>query len=830
MVNLITIFRRETAAYFNSAIAYIFIIVFVLINGGLYMTQFFILNRADMRPFFSSLPFFLAIFLPAVTMRLWAEEKKGNTFELLLTFPMTPHELVLGKFLASLLFYIVALAGTLVIPLMLHLLGHADMGAIAGAYLGAVLIGALFLSIGIFISGLARDQIVAFILAMMVCFSIHLIGSDFVASSIDGWVPGFGTLLGSFFGTAKHYDSFAKGVMDNRDALYFVLGILIFLTLNGFWIEGRMRPKAKAIFTTAVVMAVGIFFTGNWLAAGMPLGRFDFTSGQIYTIGTGTKRILKELKAPVTAKLYISPAEKMPTGMKVLEQDILDKLEEFRIASGGKFQYKVFHMEAANVVEGGTEGGGESLEEQLSQKGIKPFQVQSIEADEVGVRLVYSSISLAYKEKPEQIIPHLVPDSISGLEYMLISKIYRMNLPSVPKVALVAPYEEKVLDPQMKAILEQMGSDKTDAYREDNYELLPMALEYEGYEVSRIRLNEQEPIPEGVKTLVVVEPEALNDRQRYEINRFVKGGGALFLAVQNYHYNYMPQGRDLQIEPRAINPEINPLISNWGFTVDDQILVDQQSDVVNISGAARLGPFELSVPVKVPIQILVTQAGMNPEVSITSRLSTMFYLWGTAIKITEEKVRSQNLKMTSLLYSSRASWTVPFSGTTLTPESLSPQATSDKKAPFLLAVMAEGQFKDVYAEKPVPAWPALDGAPDAKSVETAPPAEATPAPGKLILMGAATPFQKNLLKSGGHLSFFLNSIDAITLGDELIHIRSKQAIDRSIGRVSTAAKVAWRFLVTLLVPILFAGIGALRMFLRRQSKQSYLKALALASA
>lgn len=830
MVNLVTIFRRETAAYFNSAIAYIFFIVFILLNGGLFMTQFFVLGRADMRPFFEPLPFFLAIFLPAVTMRLWAEEKKGNTFELLLTFPMSPHELVLGKFLASILFYLTALAGTLMIPVMLYVLGRADLGAIAGAYVGAVLIGAFFLAIGIFISGLVRDQIVAFILAMIICFGLHLIGTEFVAASIDGWVPGAGTLLGNFLGTGRHYDSFAKGVMDNRDALYFVLGILIFLVLNGFWIEGRMRPKAKMIFTTAAAIAIGIFFAANWLAAGLPLGRFDFTSGQIYTISPGTRNILKGLKAPVTAKLYISPVEKMPTGMKTLEQDILDKLDEFRIASGGKFQYKVFHMEAANVVEGGQ--SGESLEEQLSQKGIKPFQVQSIESDEVGVRLVYASIGLGYKEKAEQIIPHLVPDSVHELEYLLISKIYRMNLPSVPRVALVAPYEEREMDAQMKAILQQLGGGMAEGYREDEYELLPLALEYEGYQVSRIRLTEEEMVPEGVKTLAVVEPGQLNDRQRFELNRFLRGGGSLFLAVQNYQYQYGMSGRELKIEPVEKKPEINPLISEWGFTVDERILVDQQSDVVNVSGAAQIGPFEISVPVKVPIQILVTQGGMNPDVSITSRLATMFYLWGTALQTNEEKIRSQNLKVTPLLHSSRDAWTVPFSSATLTPESLKPYPGGDAgKAPFLLALMAEGQFADGFQGKPVPPWhkpdPAVQGA---ESTETDPPAEVTPAPGKLILIGAATPFQKNLIRGGGHLSFFLNSIDAITLGDELVHIRSKQAVDRSIGRVSTGTKIVWRFLVTLLVPILFASIGTLRMFLRRQSKQRYLKALALAPA
>ena len=203
--NFMTIFRRELGAYFNAAIAYIFIIVFVLLNGGLFMTQFFLYARADMRPFFSTLPFILSVFLPAVTMRLWAEEKRGNTLELLLTFPVPTRTLVIGKFLASFVFYLAALLGTLTLSVMIKALGNPDVGAMASGYVGAALMGAFFLSIGIFISGLCRDQIVAFILSMMICFGLYLLGTEFLSSSIDGWIPGAGSFLSFFLGVTNHY-------------------------------------------------------------------------------------------------------------------------------------------------------------------------------------------------------------------------------------------------------------------------------------------------------------------------------------------------------------------------------------------------------------------------------------------------------------------------------------------------------------------------------------------------------------------------------------------------------------------------------------------------
>ncbi|HPW64766.1 MAG TPA: ABC transporter permease subunit, partial [Candidatus Omnitrophota bacterium] len=240
------VFGKEMAAYFNSAIAYIFLFVFALLNCGLFMTQFFMMGRADMRSFFYGLPVLLCVFLPAVSMRLWSEEKRGNTQELLLTFPLATNELVLGKFLASFCFYLIALASTASIPVMLVVLGQPDLGAILGGYLGAAVLGAFFLAAGILVSGFCRDQITAFILSMMLCFALYLIGTDFAATSLDGWVAGLGSFLRRTLGAADHFTTFSKGVVDNRGLAYFAVGTAVCLILNGFWIEGRMRPKAAS--------------------------------------------------------------------------------------------------------------------------------------------------------------------------------------------------------------------------------------------------------------------------------------------------------------------------------------------------------------------------------------------------------------------------------------------------------------------------------------------------------------------------------------------------------------------------------------------------------
>ncbi|MFH1577750.1 MAG: Gldg family protein [Candidatus Omnitrophota bacterium] len=821
MGNILTIFKREIKAYFNSAIAYIFIIVFLLFAVGLFMAQFFIVSAADMRGFFYTLPLILCVFLPAVTMRLWAEDRKGNTLELLLTFPAKTYELVLGKFFASFLFYITALISTFTVPLMIALLGEPDFGVVACQYIGSILMGGFFLALGIFVSGFCKDQIVSFIVAMVVCFGFFLLGTDFTAGSIDGWIPGLGSFLKSSLGMMQHFAAFQKGVIDNRDFLYFITGVSIFLVLNAFWLETRLKPRAKAFFTTVCVISVGIFSLVNFIFSDLPIGRFDFTEGKAYTISESTHEILQDLKSPVTVKLFISPADKMPSMMNTLERNISDKLDEFKVAAKGNFDYKVFHMETANVAGEDEEG----LEKSIQKKGIRPFQVQSIEADELGVKLVYSAMSIAYKEKPEQIIPRIVPQSLIDLEYIIASTIYKMTLKQPPSVALVAPYIEKVVDPEMKELLETLNQQEKEKLRDDDYELISQMLKYEGYKVSRIKLSEEEPIPEGVDTLIIIEPRELNERQRFEINRFLVNGGSVFLAVQRYNFQYSSFGEQgLQITSEDRKPQINQLLESWGLGVSKDFLMDTQADVVSLTGGRIFGVFEVSSPVMLPIQLKIVSEQMNKDISITSRLSTVLYLWGSALSIDYEKLASLNLTSETLFNSSPDAWQVVYHGGDLTNNDLDVYAVQERKA-FPLAVFVKGQFSDAFKDREIPAWPREEA--DAEESYEQPEEEIglIPKPGKMILIGGAKMFSKQLFDKGAHMPLFLNSVDALTLGEKLIKIRSKQLRVRSLKSLSSVTKAGWRIFVTFFVPIILCIIGGLRIFLRKRSKWSYFKSI-----
>jgi len=235
MNNILAIFRKEFKSYFNSPIAYIYITVFIVLSSWLFFRGFFVINQADMRGYFILMPWMFLFFVPAVTMKLWAEEKKLGTMELLMTLPLREHEVPLGKYLAGLALFALSIALTFVIPIVLFALGDPDTGHIIGGYLGVLLMGAAYLAIGLFASTLTENQIIAFILGVVICFALLIIGEDFVRFSVPHWLAP----RCSYLGLGSHFSSIMRGVVDSRDLIYYLSLIGFFLYLSVHTIEAR---------------------------------------------------------------------------------------------------------------------------------------------------------------------------------------------------------------------------------------------------------------------------------------------------------------------------------------------------------------------------------------------------------------------------------------------------------------------------------------------------------------------------------------------------------------------------------------------------------------
>lgn len=233
------VMRRELSGYFSTPVAWVFIVIFLVMAGvfTFYIGEFYGRGIADLDPFFNFHPWLYLFLVPSIAMRLWAEERRSGTVELLLTLPLTPWQAVLGKFLAAWLFIGLALLLTFPVWLTVNYLGDPDNGVIAAGYVGSWLMAGGFLAIGSCMSALTRNQVVAFILSVVVCFGFLLSGLPMVTDLFSGWAPQ--ALLDTIadFSFLAHFATISRGVIDLRDLVYFALVIAAWLLANTIVLE-----------------------------------------------------------------------------------------------------------------------------------------------------------------------------------------------------------------------------------------------------------------------------------------------------------------------------------------------------------------------------------------------------------------------------------------------------------------------------------------------------------------------------------------------------------------------------------------------------------------
>ena len=225
------LFKRELGSYFSTPIAAVFLVIFLLLSGTFtfYLGNFFGRGQADLRSFFEFHPWLYLVLIPALAMRLWAEERKSGTVELLFTLPVSLTEVVLAKFLASWCFTALALALTFPMWVTVNILGDPDNGVIFAAYIGSLLMAGAFLAIGSCMSALTKNQVIAFVVSVVVSLGFVLSGFPMVLDVVSGWAPHVLVTLISSFSFLTRFDAISKGVFDLRDLVYF-------LSLMAFWL------------------------------------------------------------------------------------------------------------------------------------------------------------------------------------------------------------------------------------------------------------------------------------------------------------------------------------------------------------------------------------------------------------------------------------------------------------------------------------------------------------------------------------------------------------------------------------------------------------------
>ena len=343
MHEVVRIARKELWGFFASPVAYIFLGAFLAVNLFVFfwVEAFFARNLADARPLFAWMPVLLIFLVAALTMRLWSEERRAGTLETLLTLPVSPLRLALGKFLAALTLVAVALVLTLPLPVTVSLLGPLDWGPVLGAYLATLLLAAAYIAIGLFVSSRTDNPIVSLIGTTLLCGLFFLLGSD----ALTGLLGHRGGEILELLGSGSRFESITRGVVDLRD-LYFYLSIVgLFLALNVYslerlrWAQDTENPGRHRRWALVTGLLAANFLAGNLWLHQIGWARADITEGRVYSISDATRNYLAQLREPLLIRGYFS-AQTHPLLAPLVPQ-IRDLLREYEIAGGGNVRVEL---------------------------------------------------------------------------------------------------------------------------------------------------------------------------------------------------------------------------------------------------------------------------------------------------------------------------------------------------------------------------------------------------------------------------------------------------------------------------------------------------------
>ncbi len=501
MKQVLLIARRELRSFFDQPTAYVLAVAFLGLGLYLSFRSLYAMQRATLRPFFNLLPWLLVVFIPAVAMRTVAEERRSRTLEWLIAQPLGETEVVLGKFLGSWVFVLITFVGTLPMALGILLVSDADAGIIFAQYVGAALLAAQMIAIGIWASAITRNQITAFILGAFTCFLLVLIGSPVVQIEMPRLIGGWLLQLS----VISHFENVARGVIDLRDLLYFASTFGLFLLLAGVALgRERLSHKGEAFRRLRIgtaVIAVGVLVLN--LLGGHVRGRLDLTGDRLFTLSDGSREILGNLDDIVNLTLFLS--DDLPQEIQVIERDVRDVVADLEGASNGML----------SVREINPDNEGEDSEE-ASSMGIMPIEFNVIGDDEFQVKRGYFGLALTYADEQE-ILP--VIDRADDLEFRLVSAIASMTTEERPRLAFMTGFGAK--EPfHYRAFRESVA---------DRYDVTSVNMETDSTATLDI---------DSIDVLVVASPEMpVSPEVADAIDGYLNAGGAAFLLIERHAFN-----------------------------------------------------------------------------------------------------------------------------------------------------------------------------------------------------------------------------------------------------------------------------------------------------
>lgn len=594
-----TVARGELRALFDHPVGYVLLVSFVAVSAFLYFNQAYALGDASLRPMLNLLPWVLLVFVPAVTMRALAEEARTGMLEVVLAQPVTELELLAGKYVGHLAFVWMALGLTLPIPLGLSLGADLHVGVVMAQYVGAALLAAGLVGVGLWASSVTPNQITALIVGVAVVFVLILAGAN---PLVTGLPPGLGNVLATL-SVLPHFDGIARGVIDLRDVIYFLTLATLFGSFAHLALQGRRlaragvarrRLRAGIGLVAATLVVLNLF--GSRIG-----GRLDFTPGNAYTLSPATKRLLRGLDDLLTIKLFVS--KDLPPEVALVKRDVRDLLREFRAAGGG--DVRVAERDPAS---------DEDAAAEARSLGIPTVQFNVFGEGELQVKEGYLGLAVQYRDEVETI--PVVQETVD-LEYRLATFVQSLTRGAPPVVGFVdAGVEDPRLSSGYGRLRDELGRQ---------------------HEVRTLSLSDTAAIPDDVQAVVAVgAPAILSDTQVLRLTDYLRRGGGLLVLAGGMAVD----ARGFVASARPVG--WNQVLADYGVTIRPDLAYDLASNE-QVSFAVSMGRVFVSYPFWV-------RALSTRETRVNRDLESLLLPWASTLDLS----RADSAAVTPLFVTSRA--------------------------------------------------------------------------------------------------------------------------------------------------------------------------------
>ncbi len=607
----------------------------------------------------------------------------------------------------------------------------------------------------------------------------------------------------------------------------------------------KAQFRASYLGGIAIVIAalVGINVFGQ-----LRFKRFDLTGSGTFTISPAMRRILGRLRDQVKVTYYVS--KELPEELRGVRRETLDRFQDFERAVGEKFKYRIVDVPREIFDEKKREADPSlrRLFDELASEHVEPLHASVGRQGSQEESLIFSTITVAYLEKPTEYIRAY--GDARHLEYELAMLLVRLTEESQPVVAF--------FDGKPTYTEQLTGGPGTLPQRVHEF-WIPLRFLGQTFDVREITLDEGSPIPDGTDCLVVVQPSNLTERQKYEINRYISGGGDAILFVSEYAVDTESGRLPFPMEPNT--PNLNDLFETWGFTIGPGLVADAKTSV-EITKAVPVGDGVRMEPQWMPMFLYLTGEYLDQHSPLTTRFAGLYFRNATPIVLDEATLRENGIEAEVLAETSPDSWLLPAARLPyLSPFLFRAPPKDEMEGPQKLAVLLRGTFPFKYEGQPVPEWPSAEGedgatgdgnvagpddlaAGDAGSSEGAgeaggaddalaertpelvPPVEARPATVLVVSTAELIKITEGDVRgtpewTNERLRFFVSAVETLARGEGLASIRAKTLTARPFEKSSRAKMTAYTLINLLSVPIVVIAVGVGHYTVRRRSRRVY---------